>query len=87
VLVIRPCREERAGRLGPIVGRCDGERFLVFEVVKKRAFGDARFGAEIIDGPRRIAFLSDQRERGVQQFLASACHRAAHGRLLAHHGD
>ena len=49
VLVVGRGLEKRPGHFRPIVGRRNSERFLVFEMMEKRAFGHAGHITQIID--------------------------------------
>ena len=69
MLVIGRGLEKRAGHLRPIIGGRDAERFLALEVMEERALGDARLGAEIIDGRCGVTLGADERKRSVEQFL------------------
>ena len=48
VLVVGRAREKHTCHFRPIVGRRNSEGFLVFEMVEKRTFGDARRVAKVI---------------------------------------
>jgi hypothetical protein len=78
-------REQRAGRLGPIVGRRDGNRFLALEVMKEGPLRHARFGAKLIDRRRDVALGADHGQSGLQQ-LASCCRHAGAGWRFGVHG-
>ena len=76
VLVIRRGGEQRPRGFGPIIGHRNAKRLLGREMMEKRAFGDARCGAQLVDCRRRIAVGANGFYRGVEQFLP----RGGHGR-------
>src|SRR5580698_9018779 len=76
--------EQRFGRLRPMIGGCDGERFLTRKVMKERTLGHAGPGAEFVNGRCGVALLTDDRDGCVDEIAARTAPRQPLKRMRIH---